>query len=93
MAQAATSLKLDNELKNRIQRLAEHRHRSAHSVMLEAITQYVEREERLEQFRDEMELVWDEYQATGVHAKGKDVLVWMESWFTDQEKATPRCQP
>lgn len=91
MAQAATSLKLDNDLKNRIQRLAEHRHRSAHSVMLEAITQYVEREERLEQFRDEMELLWEEYQATG-HAKSKDVLVWMESWFSDHEPATSKRQ-
>ena len=38
-----------------IHQLAEVRHRSAHSMMLEAITQYLECEKRSEQFRDEME--------------------------------------
>ena len=33
----ATSVKLDDELKNRIQHLAKVRHRSAHWIMREAI--------------------------------------------------------
>ena len=72
-------------------RLAETRHRSAHSMMLEAINQYLKREERLEQFRDEMEDVWEEYQRTGLHATGEEVFSWMESWFTDDEKPVPAC--
>ncbi|WAK00377.1 CopG family ribbon-helix-helix protein [Methylobacter sp. YRD-M1] len=40
----ATSVKLDDDLKNRIQHLAEMRHRSAHWIMREAIRDYVERE-------------------------------------------------
>lgn len=49
----ATSIKLDDELKSRIQQLAENRRRSAHWIMREAITQYVEREEQLENYRQE----------------------------------------
>ena len=72
-------------------RLAEIRRRSAHSMMLEAIDQYLDREERLEQFRDEMEDVWEEYQRTGLHATGEEVFSWMESWFTEDEKPMPTC--
>lgn len=87
-----TSIKLDSQVKQRIHKLADVRHRSAHSMMLEAINQYLEREERLEKFRDEMEDVWEEYQRTGLHASGEEVFSWMESWFSDDEKPQPVCR-
>ena len=86
-----TSIKLDKQVKQRITHLAEVRHRSSHSMMIEAINQYLEREERLEQFRDEMEDVWAEYQRTGLHATGEEVFTWMESWYTEDEKKAPVC--
>ena len=44
----ATSVKIDDELKSRIHRLAETRQRTAHWIMREAIRDYVEREEARE---------------------------------------------
>ncbi|ERT13190.1 ribbon-helix-helix domain-containing protein [Photorhabdus temperata subsp. temperata] len=41
----ATSVKLDDNLKSRVQYLAKVRHRSAHWIMREAIRDYVERKE------------------------------------------------
>ncbi|NOQ16817.1 MAG: ribbon-helix-helix protein, CopG family, partial [Methyloprofundus sp.] len=41
----ATSIKLDDDIKHRIQHLADLRHRSAHWIMKEAIRDYVVREE------------------------------------------------
>lgn len=49
----ATSLKIDSDLKNRLQQLASQRRRSAHWIMLEAIQQYVDREEKHEAFKRE----------------------------------------
>ncbi len=49
--QRTTSLKLDPELRGRVQRLADARRRSPHWVMREAIAEYVVRAERREQFR------------------------------------------
>jgi len=86
-----TSIKLEKQIKQRINHLAEARHRSSHSMMIEAINQYLEREERLEQFRDEMEDVWIEYQRTGLHATSEEVFAWMDSWFIDNEKPVPEC--
>jgi predicted transcriptional regulator len=47
----ATSIKLDDELKSRVQQLASLRRRLPHWVMREAIRQYVEREETRDSFR------------------------------------------
>ena len=46
-----TTIKIDKETKDRMKRLAEARHRSQHWLILEAIRQYVEREEKREEKR------------------------------------------
>jgi len=45
------AIKIDEDMKVRIKRLAGARQRTAHWLMREAITQYVEREEKREAFR------------------------------------------
>jgi predicted transcriptional regulator len=87
-----TSLKLDDELKGRIQHLADLRRRSSHWIMREAIAQYVEREEKREALRQETLAAWDEYQATGLHLTGEDVEKWLSSWGTDDESPAPECR-
>ena len=52
---STTSLKLDAEIKTRLQQLAQARRRSSHWLMREAIEQYVEREERREKVREKCE--------------------------------------
>ena len=49
----ATSVKLDDELKGRVQHLAERRRRTSHWIMREAIAQYVDREEKSEALRQD----------------------------------------
>jgi len=66
----ATSLKLDDAMKSRLQNLATSRNRSAHWVMREAIRQYVEREEARESFKAEANASWAAYQETGRHLTG-----------------------
>jgi predicted transcriptional regulator len=87
----ATSLKIDSELKDRIQRLAEQRRRSQHWLMLEAIQQYVDREETREAFRQEALDSWAAYKETGRHLTATEVRNWLGTWGTDTEKAVPEC--
>ena len=54
----ASSVKIDDELKGRVQNLADLRHRSSHWIMREAITRYVEREEARESFKQEALASW-----------------------------------
>lgn len=87
----ATSLKINDTLKERVQQLASQRRRSSHWIMLEAIQQYVEREEAKESFRQEAISSWESYQETGRHLDAKEVGNWLESWGTSDEKPVPDC--
>jgi len=87
----ATSVKLDEELKGRIQHLADLRHRSAHWIMCEAIRDYVGREEARESFRQEALASWTAYQETGQHLTGKEVHDWLDSWGSEKETKIPKC--
>ena len=87
----ATSVKLDDDLKSRIQQLADARHRSAHWIMREAIRDYVEREEAREDFKQEALASWTAYQETGRHLTGQEVRNWLNTWGTDEEKEIPQC--
>ncbi len=88
---STTSLKLDTKTKQRVQRLASVRRRSAHWVMCEAIEQYVEREEKREQLRQDALAAWNHYQTTGLHATAKEVDVWMAKVEAGKSAAPPKC--
>lgn len=85
----ASSIKLDDELKGRIQHLASLRQRSSHWIMREAIRQYVEREEARESFRQEALTSWAEYQESGQHLTGQEVRDWLNKWGTEGETEQP----
>ncbi len=85
------AIKIDDETRDRVKRLAEARHRSSHWMMLEAIRQYVEREEKREAFRQDGIRAWNEYQATGLHLTGDEVIAWLDTWGEENEQAAPVC--
>ena len=87
----ASSIKIDDELKSRVQHLAGLRHRSAHWIMREAIAQYVAREEARESFKQEALTSWAEYQETGRHLTGKGVRTWLNTWGTKEVTELPQC--
>lgn len=90
-ASKTVSVKLDPDLRARIDNLALTHNRTAHWVMREAISQYVEREEKREAFRQETVKAWEEYQETGLHATGAEVEAWLMSWGTENELPEPPC--
>lgn len=85
------AIKIDPEIKERVKRLAEARHRTPHWLMREAISQYVDREEKREAFRQDGLKAWREYQETGLHATAEEVEAWLASWGTDNELPAPEC--
>jgi len=87
----ATSIKIDDALKSRIQNLAGIRQRSAHWLMREAISQYIEREEARESFKQEALASWTAYQETGQHLNGEEVRSWLNTWGTEAETQLPKC--
>lgn len=88
---SATSVKLDNDMKGRVQHLAEARKRTSHWIIREAISQYVEREEKREALRQDNLKAWEEFQETGLHATVEEVDKWLASWGTENELPAPEC--
>lgn len=90
-AASPVAIKIDPDIKERVKRLAEARHRTPHWLMREAIGQYVEREEKREAFRQDALKAWQEYQETGLHVSGEEVLAWLETWGSEDELPAPIC--
>ena len=87
----AASVKLDDDMKDRVRALAEQQQRSPHWIMREAIRQYVEREEVRASFAQEEREGWEEYRRTGLHLTLDEVNAWLETWGTPDEKGPPEC--
>lgn len=86
-----TSLKLEPELKARLQRLAGARRRTTHWLMREAIVQYVEREEQRAQFHQDALAAWAEYEASGEHVTEAEADRWLAQLETGEAIEPPAC--
>jgi predicted transcriptional regulator len=91
MAAGTISVKLDAALRERLKRLSDARDRSPHYLMGEAIREYVEREEKREQFKRDALAAWQAYRDSGLHATAEEVSAWLETWGTDHEAEPPAC--
>lgn len=88
---AATSIKIDDDLKGRLQRLAAARRRSPHWIMREAIAQYVEREEKREAFKQDARQAWKDYRQTGLHLSLEEGDAWLSKLESGENVGPPEC--
>ena len=85
------TIKIDNDIKARVKRLAHARQRTAHWLMREAINQYVEREEKRESFRQDTLKAWDDYRTNGLHATAEEADAWMARLEEGTDGEPPEC--
>lgn len=90
-ANRPVAIKIDADIKDRVKRLADARHRTPHWIMREAIRQFVEREERREAFRQDAIRAWDEYQATGLHVSLEEADGWLAKLEAGVDVEPPEC--
>jgi predicted transcriptional regulator len=88
---STTSLKLDSAIKERVHRLAAARRRSPHWVMREAVEQYLEREEKREQLRQDALAAWADYQTTGLHVTAREADAWLARLEAGKNAVIPKC--
>ena len=91
MPTATTSLKLDPEMKQRVQRLAAAQRRTAHWIMREAIEEYVDRQEKRAQFVRDGLAAWEDYQTTGLHLTEKEADAWLDKLAAGEDVEAPEC--
>lgn len=85
------AIKIDEDTKARVKRLADARHRTPHWLMREAITQYVEREEKREAFRQDTLKAWEAYRATGLHVTAEEADAWLAQLEQGKDVEPPEC--
>ena len=88
---SSTSLKLDRAGKERVYRLASVRRRSPHWIMREAVEQYVEREEKREQLRQDALAAWAGYRTTGLHLTAEEADAWLAKLEAGKRAVIPKC--
>jgi predicted transcriptional regulator len=88
---STTSLKLDSAIKERVHRLAAARRRSPHWIMREAVEQYLEREEKREQLRQDALVAWADYQTTGLHVTAREADAWLARLEAGKNAVIPKC--
>ena len=86
----ATTLKLPEELKGRITRLAKQSKKSAHSLMIEALEREVSREERMQAFVREALAADAEIETGAAVYRAKDVHDWLDRLATKRKAAPPK---
>jgi predicted transcriptional regulator len=61
-----------------------------HWIMLEAIRQYVEREEKREAFKEDALCAWEAYQQTGLHLTLEEADDWLAKLEASEDADAPR---
>jgi len=85
------AVKLGIDIRERMKRLAEARHRTTHWIMREAIEQYIEREEKREALRQDATHAWEEYQLTRLHASFEEGDTWLAKLEAGKNVEPPEC--
>ena len=86
-----TSVKMPPALHARVANLAEIRQRTAHTLMLQAIEDFVDREEKREALRQEAKAAHEHYVRTGLHLTNAEVVGWMDKIIQGEKVPMPKC--
>jgi predicted transcriptional regulator len=84
-------IKIDENTKARVKRLADVRQRNSHWLMREAITQYVDREEKREAFRQDTLKAWVAFRSNGLHVTADEADAWMAQLEQGNDIEPPEC--
>jgi len=85
------AIKLDQDTRDRLKRLADAKDRSTHWMLREAVAQFVEREEKREALRQAGLQAWEEFHATGKHVTHDEADAWLAKLEAGQAAAAPEC--
>ena len=86
------AIKIDDDTRARVKRLADARQRTPHWLMREAIQQYVEREEQREALRQDTLKAWENHRANGgLHITAEEADAWLSELEQGKDVEPPEC--
>lgn len=88
---APMSLRLEVALRDRLDRIATLKKRSAHSLARDAVSQFVAQEEKQAQWNASCVASLEDYRQTGLQMSHVEMDSWLDSWGTPSSKPAPEC--
>lgn len=85
------SLRLDTELRERLDRIALMKKRSSHALARDAVSRFVAEEEKQAAWNASCEASLNDYQQTGLHITHEALDTWLDTWGKPDEKPAPEC--
>ncbi len=85
------SLRLDTELRERLNRIAQSQQRSAHALARDAVSRFVAAEEEKAAWNASCQASLNDYRETGLHIAQGELDAWLDTWGTPDEKSAPEC--
>lgn len=85
------SVEIDPDIRDRLKRLADASHRTEQGLVRDAITEFVEREERRSAFRQDAVEAWNEFLSNGLHATGAEADAWLKRLESGDDAEPPAC--
>lgn len=87
---STTTVRLPEELKSRIDRLAAADGKTAHAFMVDALARAAELRERQLAFDAEAQQRWEEFQRTGLHYTTDDMRAYAKALVLDPSAPAPK---
>lgn len=84
-----TSVRMSDQLMDKLETIAKKLDRSKGWIIKDAVSQYVERIDRKEKMLAETRQALSEIESGNV-VDGDEVMAWIESWGSDNEKSAPQ---
>ncbi|MGE0283543.1 MAG: CopG family ribbon-helix-helix protein [Rhizobiaceae bacterium] len=88
---STTNIHLDAKSDERLRHIAERRKRSPRVLLLEAVEQYLDREERRASFLADAVDAWENYQSTGLHVTDDEADQWLAELEGGKDVEPPKC--
>lgn len=88
---APMSLRLDTDLRDRLNKIAHSHKRSAHALARDAVSRFVAQEEKEAAWNASCQASLDEFKETGLHITHEELDSWLDTWGTPDEKPAPEC--
>lgn len=85
------SLRVDPAIKERLQAIALRHKRSAHALVQEAVSIFVEKQEAKDRMNQEAVQAYNDYKTTGLHVTHEQLDTWLDTWGTENEQPAPQC--
>ena len=91
MATPVTTLRIDADLKARLNSLCELDNTNQSDIMRLALVKYLDEKEYEHSLRQASIKAYRDYQETGLHLTSDEFFGWVSTWGTDNEKDAPEC--